>query len=65
MNFRGKKINEIERKLFEPVQEKNPQNTKGTAFICIMLSLNIREKTEGKKEGKILSCIYALTCELT
>lgn len=64
MNFQGKKINEIEGKLFEPVQEKSPQNTKGTAFIRIMLSLNIREKTKGKEEGKILSCIYALTCEL-
>lgn len=52
MKSQGKKINEIEGKIFETIQEKSRQNTKGTAFLCI--TLNIREKTKwmGGKRGK-------------
>lgn len=54
MKSQGKKINEIEGKIFETIKEKSHQNTKGTAFLCINLSLNIREKTKwmGGKRGK-------------
>lgn len=53
MKSQGNKINEIEGKIFEAIQGRTRQNTKGTAFLCIY-EYQGENKMDGRKEGRIL-----------